>query len=738
MSALIGEGIDRVDGRLKVTGRAKYAAEFALPDMTHAVIVQATIGRGTIKSMDTDAAEASPGVLAVLTAANTRPKAKVPAASPTAGGSQMPGADVIFQTNRVMFYGQHIAVVVAETLEQAQHAASLIKTEYDVETPSTDLMAKLDSAVAPKGSGNKLNQTRGDMSAAASAPVSIKQTYSTPNENHNPMEMHATTAKWDNGKLTLWDATQAISGTQMAVAHALKLDAKDIRVIDPFVGGGFGCKGTTWPHVALTAQAARHVGRPVRLMLTRAQMFTSVGYRSRTRQTISLSAGKDGKLVAGSNDTISQSPEYSEFVETATKPFQMLYAMPNMETSQKLVHVDTQQPTYMRAPGESTGGYAMECAMDELAYELKIDPVQLRLINYAETDPSDGKPWSSKSLKECYAQASEKFGWSKRSPEVKSMRDGNELVGYGMATATYPASRMPASARVRIYADGSIAVQSGTQDLGTGTYTVMCQTAADSLGVDPKQVKSQLGDTNFPKSGVSGGSATAASVGSAVKVAADQLRDLLVKLSTDDTNSPLHGLSPTEVTVTRGRLISAANPAKYVELKDVVVGQGKAYLETLASPKPSADSKNYAMHAFGAVFAEVRVDPVLGRVRLERLTAAYGCGKIINAKTARSQFIGGLVFGVGMALHEDTVTDHRTGQIVNASLADYLVPVNADVRNIDIIEVPEVDPHVNELGVKGVGEIGIVGAPAAIANAIYHATGLRVRDLPITPDKLLA
>ncbi len=745
MLPLIGDGVDRADGRKKVTGSAQYAAEFALPRLCHAVLVPAAIAKGRVADVDVAAAERMPGVIAVLCYKNVSEKLKhVPPAEPN-GTSQMPGAEHMF-TDRVIFFGQHVAAVVAERLEQAQHAAATLRVTYaDVQPPATGLEAGLDGAKPPKSGKAKDEEAdthRGDADAAfAAAVVKVRNVYSTPHETHNPMEMHATTAAWDaDGKLTLWDATQGVNSVKASVGTALGLPADGVRVIDPFVGGGFGCKGSTWPHVALTAVAARAVGRPVRMMLTRGQMFTGVGFRSPTRQTVALAADRDGRLVSVSHDSVSVSPAYAAFLETAAVTARHLYACDNAATSHRLVTVDTQVPCQMRAPGECTGVFALEVAMDELAVALDMDPVALRMKNYATKDPEDGKPFSSKSLDQCYRQAAEAFGWANRNPKPRSMvaPDG-QLIGYGMATATYPANRKESAVRVIAYADGSVVVRSATQDIGTGTYTIMAQVAAAELGLPATAVRTQLGDTNMPKSGVSGGSTTAASVCTSVQLAAARLRDQLVALATAATGGPLHGVPAAGVRLDGGKLV--ADGGRVQNIADVVARSGGNAVECSASPEDFAGdtkaAKAFSKHSFGAVFVEVRVDPRLGTVRVPRVVAAYAAGRILNAKTARSQFLGGLVFGHGMALLEDTYTDPRTGRIVNDSLAEYLVPVHADVRDIEVIQVPETDAHVNPIGVKGVGEIGIVGAPAAIANAVYHATGWRVRDLPITPDKLL-
>ena len=739
--AAVGHPYDRVDARLKVTGGARYAADYPLRRMAHAVLVQSTISRGRITEIDTQAAEKLPGVLAVLTYRNAPPIREVPPEGGRGGSSQSPGCHLMLQDDRIHFYGQHIAIVIADTLERAMEGAARVRVTYAPEPHQTDMDAHLDQAVPPqqklKGK-DPADTRRGDPDAGrAGAAASIDVEYRTPTENHNPLEPHGTVAVWEGPKLTLYDGTQYLYGVRKSVATALAMREEDIRVISRFIGGGFGSKGGTWPHVVLAAVAARHVGRPVKLVLRRQQMFTSVGRRSETRQRLRLAAAADGTLTSTIHDCTSQRCRYEEFVESAAVPTRILYACPNTATSHRLVELDTIAPTYQRAPGESVGVLALECAMDELAAELRMDPLELRLWNYAEQDPHEGLPWSSKSLRECYRQGAERFGWSSRKPEPRSMRDGQLLLGWGMATATYPMNRRPASARARVLQDGRVIVQSASHDLGTGAYTVLTQVAADALGVRFDQVECELGDTDYPEAGVSGGSSTTASVGSAIHVACRGVRDLLIQLATEDPKSPLHGLMPDRIGAADGRLFALEDVGRGETYATLLRRLRRPEVEAVFSSKPGDEQKQYSMHAFGAVFAEVSVDPDLGEIRVRRMVSAYASGKILNPKTARNQYMGGNVWGISMALMEHTVTDHRTGLIPNNSLENYLVPVNADIPPIDIILVPEEDPHVNPIGVKGVGEIGIVGSAAAVANAVYHATGRRVRDLPITLDKLL-
>lgn len=494
-----------------------------------------------------------------------------------------------------------------------------------------------------------------------------------------------------------------------------------------------------WSHGPLAAIAARFVRRPVKLVLTRQQMFTNVGHRAETEQQIILGAKRDGRLTAIAHQGISHSCEdaVGEFVEPFTVATHMLYATQNLQTSQRVVKVNKGQPTYMRAPGETPGTYALESAMDELAYKLKLDPIELRLRNYAETDPDTNLPWSSKSLKECYQLGAEKFGWSQRNPTPRSMRDGRYLIGMGMATATYPVYRFPASAVAKIMLDGSVVVQSGTHEMGTGTATVMAQVIADVLGVPVEGVRFELGDTNMPNAPFSGGSATVASVGSAVAGATKAVRAKVLDIARADQRSPLYNIPDTEVAFEDGQMFVKNDKGKSESYVDILKRQNLNQVEANFDIQFDEENKKYSMHSFGAQFAEVRVDQDLGEVRVRRFVGAFGTGRVLNLKTARSQMIGGITMGLGMALFEETVTDHKFGRIINSNLGEYHVPVNADVPAIEAYFVEEEDPHVNAIGAKGIGEIGITGVAAAVANAVYHATGKRIRDLPITPDKLL-
>jgi xanthine dehydrogenase YagR molybdenum-binding subunit len=709
---MIGDPINRVDGRLKVTGGAVYSAEWPIANVAYGVIVQSTVAKGRITAIDTEKARAVPGVVAVYTADNAPklPAKGMPAMTPPSGRILS-----LLQDRAVRYNGEPIALVVADTFEHATHAASLVRAQYETQTPVADMQAALPSAYpySPKINGSSPPATkRGDLAAGmASAYARIDQTYTAPIETHNSMEPHNTTAQWSGDQLTLYDSTQFVYGVKRFVAKIFALPEDNVRVISHFTGGAFGSKGSAWSHVVLAAMAARELNRPVKVVLTRKQMFGLVGARPATVQHLVVGAKKDGTLTAIQHHSISSTSMLEEWVEPVTLATRLMYECPNQETGHDIVRLNVGTPTFNRGPGESSGIFGLESAMDELAAELRLDPIDLRLRNYAERDPESGHEWSSKSLRECYRRGAEQFGWSRRKAEPRSVRDGSSLVGMGMASCTYPARRAPASAIARLMPDGTIVVQAATHELGTGTYTIMTQIAADALGVPPERVRFELGDTLFPENPISAGSLTAQSSGTAVHLAATALHDKIAMMGGD---------------------ISSVQAAQ-----SFVAHNGNAPIEARADAKTGDEQKEFSMHSFGAVFAEVRVDESLGTVQLARMLGAYGVGRIINAKTARSQMIGGMIYGLGMTMFEHTVIDPRSGRYLNADLAEYHVAVNADVPEIDVIFVDERDPHTNPLGTKGIGEIGCVGVTAAVANAVYNATGVRVRDLPITLDKVM-
>ncbi|HEY1532398.1 MAG TPA: xanthine dehydrogenase family protein molybdopterin-binding subunit [Polyangiaceae bacterium] len=732
----LGSAISRVDGPLKVCGKAQYAAEVPVANVAHAVLVTSAVGRGQLLSVDSARAEQVPGVLRVITSANA-PKL------PGAKTKSDPNDRILqlLQDDDIHYSDQPIAVVVASTLESAQEAAALVSASYAPAALSTELTANSPEAFAPKQAGpaGSADSTRGDVERALKdAAVRVDQTYTTPVQNHNPMEPHALTVVWQgDDHVTLYDTSQGIFGVRKKIAALFAIPPENVRVISRFVGGGFGCKGSPWSHVGLAALAARVLKRPVKLVLTRQQMFSLVGHRPKTIQHLILAADHAGKLLAMRHEVWSETSRFDDFVEPSAVQTRMLYACANVATSHRLLRLDIPTPTFMRAPGESTGTFALESAMDELAAALKLDPLALRLKNYAERDEGEDKPWSSKSLRDCYSQAAARFGWSKRSPEPRSMRDGHWLVGYGMASATYPARQSGSSALAKLRKDGTVVIQAGSQDIGTGTYTIMAQIAADALGLPVERVSFELGDTALPETPVSGGSQTASSTGSAVKMAALSLREKIIASAIADPQSALHGAAADSVALHGGELSTASDPTKKDSLAALALRSGQVEIRAQAATKEKEERKKFSLHSFGAQFVEVRVDEDTGEVRVARAVGAFAAGKILNPKTARSQFYGGMVWGIGFALEEQTLRDARSGRVVTRDLADYHVPVHADIPALEVISIAETDPHVNEIGAKGIGEIGITGITAALANAVYHATGKRVRDLPITLDKLV-
>lgn len=730
MPASIGLPLDRVDGKLKVTGRAPYTADQRIPNVAHAVLLMSTIAKGRISSMDTADAERVPGVLAVITHRNRKQLAMNPMLVDQ--GSPADRALQVLQDDRIYYSNQPIAVAVAETLEAAREAVARVKVAYAEQAPAVRFEQGLAKAYIPEkagGAGDPGQSSRGDVGLAlATAEVHMEEIYSTPFHIHSPMEPHATIAVWEGSdRLTLYDTSQGIFGDRQRIADLFGLWPENVRVVSLFLGGGFGSKGPTWSHTVICAMAALQVKRPVKLVLQRPQMFGPVGCRTETRQTIAAGAKQDGTLTALRNDTLSHTSTFDEFTETATLPTRMLYSTPNNSTVQRLVRSDIGTPSYTRAPGEAPGTFALEIAMDELAGHLRMDPVELRLKNYAERDEEKNLPWSTKSLRECYRAGAERFGWRSQRIEPGSMRDGHTLIGWGMATAVYPARRSPASAKARLNADGSFIVEAGSQDLGGGTYTIMTQVAADALGVPVSAVTFRLGDTRYPATPVSGGSQTAATTGSAVDAAGRALRQKIL----DFTRA-----RPEDLVFENGRLVvRTANRTQSVQ--DLMAAAGQPFLEALASTKQSDDAKQYSSYSFGAQFAEVHVDADLGQIRVARMVGAFAAGRILNAKTARSQFLGGMVWGISLALYESAVYDEGLARIVNNNLAEYHVPTNADIGSLDVIMVDEIDLHVSPIGAKGIGEIGIAGSAAAVANAIFNATGRRIREAPITLDKLL-
>jgi xanthine dehydrogenase YagR molybdenum-binding subunit len=737
----------RYDGIAKVTGKAKYAGEFSSPfpkeQLVYARMVQSSIPCGTLASIDRTAAERAPGVLAVLTPFNA-PKLNTGKPEPPARRNLS-----VLEDTEVHYNGQPIAVIVATTLEQARYAETLLEIKYKAKPAKLELPAelakqnRLSEARWPKNPGKEPpGNMRGDVEAGfAKAAVLIDETYVTPIQVHNPMEPHATIAWWEGEKLNLYDSTQYISGVKQSIAKTLNIPLDDVRVQCPYTGGGFGSKGSMWSHVPLAASAAKVVGKPVKLVLERTQMFGPVGHRPTTLNHIKLGATADGKLTAMQQDVVMNASVMEDFTEHSADPTKKLYASENNRVSEKLVDTNLGVATFMRAPGEAPGTAVLEIAMDELAEKLKMDPLQLRLVNYAEKDPSEDKPWSSKHLRDAYSQAAERFGWSKRNATPGQRIEGSNLIGYGMATATYPANRSAAQAVVRILPGGKVYAASGTQDLGTGMYTMIAQTAADTLGLDiaknPTLVEVALGDSKLPKAPVSGGSQSTASVTPAVQAAAQQAILKLSVLAINDAQSPLHGLKTLDLGAKDGKLFNKTKPSQSDTFAALIERNGNLPIEAMGSAEPSEDKSSYTSSSWGAVFAEVAVDRYTHMPHVRRVVATYDIGTLLNDKTGLNQLMGGIVWGVSFALHEEAHIDPVYGRTVNNNMAEYHVPVNRDIGEIDVTVLNIADTKFNPLGARGIGEIGITGTAAAVANAIYNATGKRIREYPITADKIM-
>jgi xanthine dehydrogenase YagR molybdenum-binding subunit len=732
----IGAPLDRVDGPLKVCGQARYTGDLALPRMAHAVLVTSTIASGRVVRIDSAAAQRAPGVVAVITHANAMrlPQGGQAAVKPPTGRVLS-----LLQDDRVAYANQPIALVLAESIEQANGAAALVRVTYE-RTPARLAadVERLHEYAPDKVNDAPPDTSRGDVEGGLrTAAHRMEAAYTTPFQHHNPMEPHATLASWDGERLTLEDSTQYVAGVRKTVAKTFGISPDLVRVRSAFVGGAFGGKGSAWSHVALAAMAARQVGRPVRLVLQRPQLFGSVGGRPHTAQEVRMGTDADGRLAALVHKSTSTTSVIEDWVESCAVVTRMLYASPAVATVHRLVKLNVGTPTFQRAPGESTGMFALESAMDEMALAAGLDPIEFRLRNDAQRDEQKNAPYSSKALTECYRIGAERIGWSRRSATPGALRDGHLLVGLGCASATRPAKRSPCAARVRLSADGRALVSSSTAELGTGTYTVMAQVAAYALGLPVERVRFELGDTDLPEAPISAGSMTMESVGSAIDAACGAARRQLVALAIADTGSPLHGADAADVVIEDGWLRSRAGKGRRDNVAVLLTRHGGAPLVVDGNSKPGAEDKAFSMNSFGAVFAEVHADRDLGIVRVARIVGRFGAGRIINAKTAHSQLLGGIVWGLGMALTEESVMDPRSGRFVNANLAEYHVMVNADIGDIDVAFVDEVDPHVNSLGAKGLGEVSMTGVTGAVANAVYNATGRRIRDLPITLDKLI-
>jgi xanthine dehydrogenase YagR molybdenum-binding subunit len=737
MTSYIGTATSRIDGRAKVTGAAKYAGEFNTVGLAHACLVTSTIPKGRITQIDARDALSVTGVLDVLTHQN-RPRM---AASDTAykddvapeGSPYRPLHD-----DRVRFDGQPVALVVAEEPEVARFAASLVRVEYNKEDHVTNMYHERAAAFALEAGDDPFGppRPRGSTEQAPATDGRAHQAeYYVPIEHHNPMELYASTVIVEpDGKLTVYDKTQGVQNVQRYLCAVLEMDPADLRVMSPFVGGAFGSGLRPQFQALLAALAARLLRRSVRLVLTRQQMY-ALGYRPAMIQQIRLAANSSGTLDWIAHEAVTMTSQYEDYYRQETGWSALLYDCSNTSYMHKLARLDLATPCDMRAPSAASAVYALECAMDELAVALKLDPVELRSRCYSERDQRTGRPYSSKGLRECYRRGAEAFGWDKRNPEPRSMRDGGDLVGWGMATGVWEALQVPITVRITLTANGHAEVASATSDIGTGTYTIMAQVAADMLGLPLDSITIKLGDSTLPQSPVEGGSWIAASVSNGIATTAAAVRAELLRLARGIPNSPLADATPEQVALVDGKLVSRRDASRAVPIADAMRQGGVDRIEQ-EKQTTFEDSGSHAHNTHSAVFAEVKVDEQLGVTRVTRIVSAVACGRVLNPKTASNQIIGGVVWGIGMALHEETLVDHKFGRVMNANIAEYHVPVNADVPDIEVIFVDEHDDMVNPLGIKGLGEIGIVGVAAAIANAIYHATGKRVRDLPITLDKL--
>jgi xanthine dehydrogenase YagR molybdenum-binding subunit len=734
-ASIIGKATPRIDGPLKTTGAAEYSADFHFDRMVHAVPVTSAIANGRITRLDAGAAEAMPGVLLVLHHANIGPLYRTVPGDGDATNSEVRSA---FEDEVIRHWGQYVAVVVADTLEQATAAASAVKVEYASETPNVSPKLGDDFTGKPKSVSK-----RGDPdSAFASAPVKVDAVYTTPVETHNPIELHASVAVWDGDHVTLYETSQGVVNHRVVMAQTLGLPVENVRVITRFLGSGFGGKLFPWPHAAMAAVAARKLDRPVKLSVTRRMMFSSVGYRPHTEQHIKIGAGKEGKLLALRHDYFNNTSMLDDFDEGCGEATPILYSVANLEVTSAQPRRNMGAPMWMRGPGAVPGLYALEAAMNELADQLNIDPLQLRLLNEPDNDESNKNiPFSSRHLRECYETGARKFGWDRRTAAVGSMRRDGKILGWGMGGASWVAIRLPCTAVVEFCANGRLCVRCGTQDIGTGTYTVFAQVLHEKTGVPLDRIDVILGDSGLPSGPMSGGSMVTGSVLNAIASGADNAIKRLQQVAASTEGSPYNGASIETIAFTGGRLhkkdqawtdgahfadiLSAAKLAR-------VSAEGKT-VPTWEDPK----SKGYSLHSFGAQFVEVEWDPEIARLRVSRVVSVIDGGRIINPKAAANQIAGAVVMGVGMGLLEETVYDHRTGQPINGSMADYLVATCADSPDIDVTFLDHPDPIMGEYGARGIAEIGLAGVAPAITAAVYHATGVRVRDLPVRIEDLL-
>lgn len=715
VAAVTGQPIARVDGRLKVTGAARYASDNPAPDLLHAALVCSTVPQGTVTAIDATAALREPDVVRVF--------------------DSFPGLHLPFDPGKVAFFGQPVAVVVARTMEAAAHGASLATVRY----APAPFVADIDSPQAiPHPGERQTDYARGDPDGVLARAETVSElSFSIIRYNHNPMELPSTVASWDGDRLTVWDKAQGINSAQEAYGKAFGIPEDHVRVLCPFIGGAFGSAGSTWPHQLMTAFAAKQMRQPVKLVLTRQQMYSGIGYRPTSRQRLSLGADRAGRFTSIVHEGRTESARYASFEDSITGPAKFLYNSPNMRSTYRVVPLDVNVGCPMRGPGATPGAFVLESGIDDLAHRLAIDPIELRLRNEPTRDQTTGLPFSTRRLRDCLTQGAQAFGWAARNPTPRTVRDGHELVGMGMAAAGYHVNRSQCDALVRINGDGTADAYSATCDMGPGTYTSMSQVAADGLGISLARIRFSLGDSQFPTAPSHSGSRTMVSVGSAVSIAANTLRDNFVRTAVVDPASPLHGTAPQDVAVQDGRMFTKDGSGRGERYQDLLRRKGWPSLEAKGTYSPDDADTRFSMYAYGAVFAEVGVDENLGTVRVRRVFGCYDGGRIINPRLAHSQAIGAMVMGIGMALLEGTQIDYRDGRIVNANMSDYLVPVNADIPNLDAMFLPGEDDVADPIGVKGLGELVIVAVPPAIGNAVFNATGRRVTDLPITLEKLL-
>jgi xanthine dehydrogenase YagR molybdenum-binding subunit len=732
----IGQPLTRRDGVLKVTGAARYAADNHPPKMLHAVLAVSSIARGRVASLDVAAAKGHPGVVEVMTPANRPPLADDPDAKTNPFMFRME----LLQNDKVRYANQAIAMVIAETLEAATEGAALLAPRYEAEPARTGLDGN-DSFVPPAvGIGHPAVVQHGDVEGALTkAAQRIEAIYETPAQYHNAMEPHAIVAAWDGDTLSIDTPSQGLAMAQGRIAGLFGISSEKIHIRSPFLGGGFGSKGLISGPQILGILAAKLVGRPVKLVLRREHMYGPVGHRPSSRQRLRIGTAGDNRIVAIGHHAKITTSSFDDFYEPAADASHTLYASPAISTSHEAVRIDSGTPLFMRAPGEATGSIALESAIDEMAQACGMDPLAFRLANYADVEPITGKPFSSKALRECYAKGAERFGWSKRPLAPRQMRDDEGfLVGWGMGTATFPALMFAAEARAVVRRDGSGIMETGAHDMGQGAWTAFAQIAADALGLDLEQLEFKAGTSDLPDAGIAGGSAHTATAGSAIHNAGAAVIAKLAELATSDERSPLFGAGNAGVIARDGRLHRRDDESRHEGYGDILTRAGLAEIEARGNgaADPAAQS-SYAMHAHGAVFAEIKVDPDLGQVRVTRMVGAFAAGRVINPRLVQSQLLGGMIWGVSFTLHEQAIIDHRSGRTMNANLGEYHVPVNADVPRMEALMVDEHDPHVNVLGIKGVGEIGVTGSAGAVANAVWHATGIRVRRFPIRIDDLV-